>query len=96
MKNVDVFNELIKLSTKYASMGLTIDFEFNRFGMILRGWFDRTLGTIDVWKYNREYSYQEINALSDSIDIENLVDEFKNECWESYLKQKKKEMRNKE
>jgi len=96
MKNVDVFNELIKLSTKYASMGLTIDFEFNRFGMILRGWFDRTLGTIDVWKYNREYSYKEINALSDSIDIENLVDEFKNECWESYLKQKKKEMRDKE
>jgi len=86
MKNADVFNELGKLSLKYANMGLTIDFKFDRFGLILKGWLDITLNTVDVYKFNRVYSYQILNSLSDSIDIEDLVDEFKNELWESYVR----------
>lgn len=87
MKNADIFSDLGKLSLKYSNIGLTIDFEFNRFGIILKGWLDRTLNTVDVYEYNREYSYQFINSLSDSIDIEEIVDEFKNEIWESYVKE---------
>lgn len=96
MKNADIFSKLGELSLKYANMGLTIDFNFDRFGMSLHGWFDRTLGTVDTWHFKRIYPYLEINALSDSIDIEDLVDEFKNELWESYIKQIKAEMRDKE
>ena len=96
MKNADIFNKLKELSLKYASMGLTIDFKFDRFGMTLDGWLDRTLGTVDVRHFKRIYPYLEINALSDSIDIEDLVDEFKNELWESYVKQVKAEMRMKD
>lgn len=95
MKNADIFSELGKLSLKYSNIGLTIDFEFNRFGMVLRGWLDRSLNTVDVYKYNREYSYQFINSLQNSIDIEDIVDEFANDLWNDYLNQVKTERKEK-
>lgn len=37
MKDSKVYSKLRELSLKYANKGLTIDFEFNRFELILRG-----------------------------------------------------------
>lgn len=90
MKNADIFSKLRELSIKYANKGLTIDFEFNRFAMILRGWLDLSLVDYDVYKYNRSYSYEMIKSLSDEIDIEKLVDEFKEEVFRQYKLDKRK------
>lgn len=90
MKNADIFSELGKLSLKYSNIGLTIDFEFNRFEMVLRGWLDLSLTNYDIYRYNRAYSYEMIKSLSDEIDIEILVDEFKEEVFEQYRLSKRK------
>ena len=84
MKDSKVYSKLRELSLKYANKGLTIDFEFNRFEMILKGWLDMTLNKCDIYKYNRAYSYAMLESLSDEIDIETLVDEFKEEAFEQY------------
>jgi hypothetical protein len=81
MKNSKIYSKLGELSLKYANKGLTIDFEFNRFGMILRGWLYLSLNDNGVYRYNRSYSYEMIESLSDAIDIETLVDEFKDEVF---------------
>lgn len=90
MKNADIFSELKGLSIKYANKGLIIDFEFNRFEMILRGCLDLSLTNYDIYRYNRAYSYEMIKSLSDKIDIETLVDEFKEEVFEQYKLSKRK------
>ena len=90
MKNSKIYSKLGELSLKYANKGLIIDFEFNRFEMILRGWLDLSLSNYDVYRYNRAYSYEMIELLSDDIDIETLVDEFKEEVFEQYKLSKKK------
>ena len=90
MKNSKIYSKLGELSLKYANKGLIIDFEFNRFEMILRGWLDLSLSNYDVYRYNRAYSYEMIKSLSDDIDIETLVDEFKEEVFEQYKLSKKK------
>ena len=90
MKNSKIYSKLGELSLKYANKGLTIDFEFNRFEMILRGWLDLSLTNYDVYRYNRAYSYEMIELLSDDIDIETLVDEFKEEIFEQYKLSKRK------
>lgn len=84
MENSKVYSKLGELSIKYANKGLTIYFEFNRFGMILKGWLDLTLNHYDIYRYFHEYSYELIESLSDDIDIEKLVDEFKEEVFEQY------------
>lgn len=90
MKNSKIYTKLGELSIKYINIGLSIDFEFNKFGMILRGWFDLTLNGYDLYRYNRAYSYEMIETLSDEIDIETLVDEFKEEAFEQYKLSKRK------
>ena len=90
MKDSKIYSKLGELSLKYANKCLTIDFEFNRFEMILRGWLDLSLTNYDVYRYNRAYSYEMIEALSDEIDIETLVDEFKEEVFEQYKLSKRK------
>ncbi len=90
MKNSKIYSKLGELTLKYANRGLTIDFEFDRFGMILRGWLDLSLINYDVYRYNRAYSYKMIESLSDEIDIETLVDEFKEEVFEQYKLSKRK------
>lgn len=89
MKNSKIYSKLGELSIKYANIGLTIDFEFNRFEMILRGFLDLSLNTYEVYKFNRAYSYELIESLSDEIDIETLVDRFKEEVFEQYKLSKK-------
>lgn len=90
MKNSKIYSKLGELSLKYANKGLTIDFEFDRFGMILRGWLDLSLNTYDIYKYNRTYSYEMLKSLSDEIDIETLVDVFKDEVFEQLKLNKKR------
>lgn len=90
MKNSEIYSKLGELSLKYANKGLTIDFEFNRFEMILRGWLDLTLTNYDIYRYNHAYSYEMIKSLSDDIDVETLVDEFKEEIFEQYKLSKRK------
>jgi len=91
MKNSKIYSKLGELSLKYANKGLIIEFEFNRFEMILRGCLVLSLNNYDIYWYNRVYSYEMINALSDEIDIETLVDEFKEEVFEQYRLSKRKE-----
>lgn len=92
MKNSNLYSKLGELSLKYANKGLIIDFEFNRFEMILRGFLDLSLTHYDIYKYNRAYSYELIKSLSDEIDIEALVDEFKEEVFEQYKLSNEKEI----
>jgi len=91
MKNSKIYSRLGELSLKYANEGLTIDFEFDRFGMTLRGCLGLTLNTYNVYRYNHcEYSYEMLERLSDDIDIETLVDEFKEEIFKRYGLSKRK------
>ena len=84
---IDVY-KFSELSLKYANRGLTIDFEFNRFGLILRGYLDLTLCRVEFYKFNREYSYEMLKSLSNDVNIEFLVDEFKEEVFAEYKKSK--------
>lgn len=86
---VDVY-KFSELSIKYANKGLTIDFEFDRFGLILRGYLDLTLGRVEFYKFNREYSYEMLKSLNNNVDIEFLVDEFKEEVFAEYKKIKER------
>lgn len=91
MKNSEMYSKLGELSIKYANQGLTIDFEFNRFKMIFRGYLDLTLNKYDMYQFNRSYAYEELESLSDEIDIETLVDVFKEEIFERCKLSKMKE-----
>ena len=88
---VDVY-KFSELSIKYANKGLTIDFEFDRFGLTLRGYLDLTLGRVEFYKFNREYSYEMLKSLHNDVDIEFLVDEFKEEVFAEYRKIKEVNM----
>jgi len=75
-KQLLLFNEL---GNKYADIGLTIDIEFNRWGMIFRGcWYPTPLNT-QLMRFNRQYTYDFIRESSDEITLEFLIDEFKKE-----------------
>lgn len=90
MKNSKIYSKLRELSLKYANKGLIIDFEFNRYAMILRGWLNLSSTNYDVYRYNHAYTYEMIESLSDEIDIETLVDEFKEEVFRGYRLSEKK------
>ena len=82
--------KLGELSIKYANKGFTIDFEFDRGGLILRGYLDLTVGHVEFYKFTKEYSYEMLKSLSDDVDIEFLVDEFKEEVFAQYKKIKER------
>jgi len=90
MKDSKIYSKLGELSLKYADKGLTIEFEFNRFEMVLKGWLDLSLTNYDIYRYNRAYSYEMLETLHDCIDIETLVDIFKEEIFERYRYEKAK------
>lgn len=89
MKNADVFLQFQRLNKKYENIGLTIDIDFNRFGMVFRGYW-ALKGQIELINFNRIYDYYRIKNLSENIDIEFLIDEFKEE-FEHKLKNEQKE-----
>jgi len=85
MKNADIFLKFQELNSKYSDEGLTINIEFDRWGMIFRGYW-ALKGHNELIRLNRIYEYTQIKHLSDEIDIEFLIDEFKNE-FEKKLKE---------
>ena len=76
MKNANEFLNIRKLITKYEGVGLKIDVEFNHWGIIFHGYWDR-LALTQI--FNKEYTYDFIITTSDAIDMEFLIDEFKKE-----------------
>ena len=85
MKDVEVFLKLQELSKKYESIGIMLDIEFNRYGMVFRGYWLRK-GVNEVIRYNRIHKYDLIKGLPNDIDVEFLVDKFKEE-FENKLKE---------
>lgn len=77
MKSIDLSNAK-ELSIKYARFGLEIFFEFNRFGMILRGYWD-ILCPNNIEHFNKMFEYSYLEVLPDDITLEAIVDEFKAE-----------------
>lgn len=49
-----------------------------------------SLTIYDMLRYNHAYSYETIETLSNEIDTEALVDEFKEEIFEQYKLNKRK------
>lgn len=78
---------LQKLSCKYEKDGLSIFFLFNKYEMILEGYLGLP-STSKLYRYNRAYSYGLLNNLSEEINIETLVDDFKDEVFKAYAERK--------
>lgn len=79
MKNYKIYNKLISLCTKYNDTGFSFHIEFAEFGMIIRGYFCEPSNINNMKCFNREYSKYFIKEISDDIDIETILDDFKNE-----------------
>lgn len=90
MKSIDLSNAK-ELSTKYARLGLEISFELNRFGMILRGYWD-ILYPNNIEFFNKMFDYSYLEALPDDITLEVIVDEFKAE-FENKLRERENLMK---
>ena len=86
MKNADIFLNLKDLGTKYADLGLFISIEFDEYGMIFRGYWMNPITLNDTLYFNKRYAYDLIKNLSDDIDMEFLIDEFKKEFKEEERK----------
>lgn len=68
---MNIFDQLEDLCNKYVKEGLLLSIEFNRFGMIIRGYQND-------FCFNRMYSYDLLKNLS-LVYVDFLVDEFKKE-----------------
>lgn len=79
MKYIDMILEIRELCSKYENDGLSIYIEFNGYGMIIRGYWDRYDGLNNSVNFNRIYEYSMLKKLMDGIDIGVLVEEFKEE-----------------
>ena len=85
MTNIDILKAK-EICRKYARKALYITIEFDRFGMVLRGAWDFTLNHYDISHFNREYSYEFLENLSEDITLEYLINEFEKE-FETKLKE---------
>ena len=77
--------EVQELCTKYANIGLYIEIDLDRYGMILRGYWDLTLNKVDLYNYNKSYSYFMLENMTDEVSLDYMIDEFKEE-FARYLK----------
>ena len=77
--NKQSFKQMSSLVNKYKNRGLTIEIEFVRWGLILRGIWDLSLSSYDIRHYNREYSWRFLEEISEGVGLEDLIDEFKKE-----------------
>ena len=68
---MNIFNQLRDLCNKCAKEGLLLSIEFNRFGMLIRGYQND-------FCFNRMYSYDLLKDRS-LVYMDFLVDEFKKE-----------------
>ena len=83
--NRQSFKQINSLVNKYANQGLTIEIEFVRWGLILRGIWDLTLSHYDIRRLTREYSWRLLEETPEEIDLEDLIDEFKREFEEKIV-----------
>jgi len=77
--NRQSFKQISSLVNKYKNRGLTIDIEFTRWGLILRGIWDLSLSHYEIIRFNREYGWRLLEEMPEEIDLEYLIDEFKKE-----------------
>ena len=77
--NRQSFKQISSLVNKYKNCGLTIDIEFVRWGLILRGIWDLSLSHSEMLHFNREYSWKFLEEIPEEIGLEYLIDEFKKE-----------------
>lgn len=77
--NRQSFEQMSSIVNKYKKYGLTIDIEFNRWGLILRGYWDLSLSSYEILHFNREYSWILLENMPEEIGLEYLIDEFKKE-----------------
>jgi len=77
--NRQSFKQMDSLVNKYANQGLTIEMEFVRWGLILRGIWDLSLCSYDIRHFNREYYWRLLEEMPEGINLEYLIDEFKKE-----------------
>lgn len=87
MKDSDVVLKLKSLVNKYEDEGLSIDIEFTNIGIIFRGyWANSSITNCGhPLRYNRRFSYEMFNALSDAFDMECLIVQFRDD-FESEIK----------
>lgn len=79
MKNYITYTNIIDLCNKYKDEGFRFHIEFTEFGMIIRGYFCKSSNIDNMKCFNREYSKYFIEQISAGIDIEIILDQFKNE-----------------
>ena len=63
------------LCIKYANIGLLIDIEFSREGVMFRGFWDMSLSRYDTHRYNRCFNYLLFEEAP--LSLEDLIDQFK-------------------
>ena len=69
--------ELCTLCKKYEDIRLHISIEIDRFGIVIRGHWDR--GTDGTKFFNKRYSEYLFKELNNELDIESMIDDFKEE-----------------
>jgi len=77
--NRQSFEQMFSLVNKYKNCGLTVEIEFDRFGLILRGIWILSLSRHEIMHFNRRYSWTGLNEMPEEIVLEYLIDEFKKE-----------------
>lgn len=75
----EFFKQMDFLANKYLNSGLSIDIEFDRYGLTLRGCWDLSLAYYEILHFSREYSWIMLKNLSNVLGLEYLIDEFKKE-----------------
>ena len=83
--NRQSFEQIFSLINKYKNRGLTINIEFTRWGLILRGCWDLSYSHYEILHFNREYSWIILENMSEEIGLEYLIDEFKKEFEENIV-----------
>ena len=85
--NKQSFKQIDSLVNKYKNRGLTIEIEFCRWGLILRGYWDLSLSHYNLRKFNREFSWIFLEDMPEEIGLEYLIDEFKKEFEKKILEE---------
>ena len=91
MTDINTFLKFKDLANRYADLGLFIRIEFDEYGMIFRGYWMNPITLSNTLNLNRRYTYEFLKNLSDEIDIEFLIDEFKNEFMKKKAESEDKE-----
>lgn len=80
--NRQSFKQMSSLVNKYRKQGLTIDVEFGRWGLTIRGILDISYG--EIVRFKREYFWEYLEDMPEEIGLEFLIDEFKKEFEKNY------------